>query len=451
MNRTKPHKILNYEVRWKNFRCFRDTGWLTIRPLTILIGPNNSGKTSVIAPLLLLTQTILCRDRNTALVTRGPLIGAGTFKDIVFNHETDLDVYFGIRFHTHDQDRSLKKVGEYPPGVIELTFAANETPQTCVLKSYAVQDIFKRPFLKRTRLSSGNYSLSGMPKLQGAERRKILDSHPINFLFTPSKTLSQFQIGAKPDKIQNIRFSEEFSLYLSIISFVFDKLFSIFNNLIYIGPLRERPKRFYEVLGEALESVGPTGERAPNLLRVHYKKFRQKLNHWVRTFEMGQELSFKDLSDDLFEINFKSKFSKSKTNIADAGFGASQVLPLITQAIAAAPYSLTLAEQPEIHLNPKLQCALADLFVEMATTKHRLIVETHSEHLLLRLRRLVASGKISHDDVAIYFVEREGGQSTIRHVPIQKNGHIELADWPTGFFGDTLRESLALAAAQASK
>jgi predicted ATPase len=166
---------------------------------------------------------------------------------------------------------------------------------------------------------------------------------------------------------------------------------------------------------------------------------------------MGQELLLKDLSDDLFEINFKSKFSKSITNIADAGFGTSQVLPLITQAIAAAPDSLTLAEQPEIHLNPRLQCVLADLFVEMAAAKRRVIVETHSEHLLLRLRRLVAMGKISHEDVALYFIERDREQSTIRHVPIQKNGHIKPADWPAGFFGETLRESLALATTQGSK
>jgi hypothetical protein len=396
---------------------------------------------------------MLCRDPVTPLVTRGPLVDAGTFQDIVFNHKTSLDIYFGIRFHTHDPHKSIKKIGKYPPGVVELIFAAGETPQDFILKSYAVQDMYMRPFLRRTRLSSGNYSLKGIStqKLQAAERRALRRSRPVNFLFSLTRDLNELQRLAKPDAIQKSRLSDEFFLYLNIIRVVFDDLRSIFNKLFYIGPLRERPKRFYEVLGEALGTVGPTGERAPNLLHSRYKKFRQKLNHWVRKFEMGQELRLKDLSDDLFEINFKSRLSKSITNIADAGFGMSQVLPLITQAIAAAPDSLTLAEQPEIHLNPRLQCVLADLFVEMASTKHRIIVETHSEHLLLRLRRLVAMGKISHEDVALYFVEREGEQSTIRDVPIQKNGHIKPADWPASFFGDTLRESLALATAQASE
>ena len=106
------------------------------------------------------------------------------------------------------------------------------------------------------------------------------------------------------------------------------------------------------------------------------------------------------------------------SNIADAGFGTSQLLPLIIQTLTARPGTITIAEQPEIHLNPRLQSVLADLFVEMANTGHHVIVETHSEHLLLRLRRLVASGKIKSSEVAIYFIERLKGESTVRSVPI---------------------------------
>ena len=70
-------------------------------------------------------------------------------------------------------------------------------------------------------------------------------------------------------------------------------------------------------------------------------------------------------------------------------------------------------------------------------------------HLLLRLRRLVATGKIEHSKVAIYFVEKnKDGVSSIRHIPIEKNGHVAAEMWPKGFFEDNLRESLALAAAQ---
>jgi predicted ATPase len=112
---------------------------------------------------------------------------------------------------------------------------------------------------------------------------------------------------------------------------------------------------------------------------------------------------------------------------------------------------LTIAEQPEIHLNPRLQYLLADLLVEMANSDHRVIVETHSEHLLLRLRRLVADGKIKHDKVAIYFVEKMDGVSRVRPIDLKGNGHIPPETWPKGFFEESLGESLALAASQSRK
>lgn len=169
----------------------------------------------------------------------------------------------------------------------------------------------------------------------------------------------------------------------------------------------------------------------------------------MQRFEFGESLELHNMSEDLFSLTFNTK--SKQTNIADAGFGASQVLPLVVQALAALRNSITLAEQPEIHLNPRLQVVLADLFVNMANADHRLVVETHSEHLLLRVRRLVARGEISPDKVAIYFVEKRGDASHIRQIPLGENGDIEPDVWPAGFFEDSLREAIGLASEQASR
>lgn len=176
-------------------------------------------------------------------------------------------------------------------------------------------------------------------------------------------------------------------------------------------------------------------------------EIKEKLDEWIRRFEFGSGLEVDCLSDEFVSLSFLSA-DGNRTNIADAGFGASQVLPLIVQALTANKNSLTIAEQPEIHLNPRLQFVLADLLVEMANSDRRLLVETHSEHLLLRLRRLVADGKISHNKVAIYFVEKVDGISKVRHIDLKGNGHIPPETWPKGFFEGGLGESLALAASQ---
>jgi predicted ATPase len=141
-----------------------------------------------------------------------------------------------------------------------------------------------------------------------------------------------------------------------------------------------------------------------------------------------------------------------KTNFADSGFGASQVLPLIVQGLTAEPQSLIIAEQPEIHLNPRLQCVLASLFGAIIQRGCRLLVETHSEHLLLAIRLLIASRKLDASKVALYFVEKAGdGSSMVRQVPIDTIGGISSESWPKGFFEDSLQQSLALAEAQARR
>jgi len=152
-----------------------------------------------------------------------------------------------------------------------------------------------------------------------------------------------------------------------------------------------------------------------------------------------------------YSLRFLKDNSHFYTSIANAGFGASQVLPLILQAIVSPKRSITIAEQPEIHLNPKIQCELADLFVSMADKGQTIIAETHSEHLLLRLRRLIAEEKIDSENVAIYFVEKNGHDSVIKNIKLQENGHINQIDWPKDFFGESLKESLAMASEQAKR
>lgn len=445
--------LVDLEFRWQNFRGFVDTSWLAIPPLTVLIGPNNSGKTTVLAPLLVMNQTMQSRDAGTPLVSRGPLFDAGNFQNLLTHHDANRELGFGVRFHVHDaKGKTLKKIGTYPPGAVELTFTSAGDPHNCTLTGYTVYDMYLRKVLARSLTKDGRYGFSGPPKdeLTLVERKVLRESKPHHFLFNATLDLREFvpreaadEGPVRPD------FSGSFSLYLSIVSYVFAEMRSMLDDMSYIGPVRERSRSFYPVTAEVPRSVGPAGERAANLLRQRFARLQPALDQWVRAFELGDAVKYRDLSADLFEIYFLSE--GRETNIADAGFGASQVFPLIVQALASAPGTLTLAEQPEIHLNPKLQSVLADLFVTMANTHRRVVVETHSEHLLLRLRRLIAEGKIAANRVALYFVEKIGGESTIRRVPISAKGHISADEWPKGFFGETLKESLALAAAQAAR
>lgn len=441
----------NYQIRWKNYRRFEDTGWITLTPLTVLVGANNGGKSSILSPLLLLAQTLSSHDSEAPLVPYGPLIDLGNYRDFIHIHETARELFFGLRIHTHEPKAKLKPVGTYAPGGIELTFTAGEQPQQVRLAKYEVTDMYNRPYFYRLAGEKA-YTLGGALSVDGmtvAERHALLSSSPMNFLFSPTDVLYELDKKTLQDKeTKPESFSTDFSHYLKAAGFGYSLVRDVFDNLSYIGPLRAKLQRFYRVSAEMPDTVGSQGEHAANLFRRKVKKLKPEIDAWVKAFEFGDELRYKGLTDDLFQLQFVT--DKEETNIADAGFGASQVLPLIIQAVAAPEDSLTLAEQPEIHLNPRLQCVLADLFVQMAASGHRVLVETHSEHLIVRLRRLVAEGKIPAEDVSLYFVEKKAGKSEIRKIPIEGNGSIPTDAWPSGFFDDSLREALALATTQAN-
>jgi hypothetical protein len=442
----------DYELRWRNYRAFADTDWVVLKPLTVLVGANNGGKSSVLSPLLLMAQTLASSDREVPLLPFGPLIDLGNYRDFVHDHDISRQLVLSLRFHIHAHRAKLKPIGAYPPGGIELTFSPGSSPEQILLKNVSVTDIYDRSYFSRTAKPKGGFSFEGavaLGAMKAAEKKALEAARPMNFLFSPNDVFYELNREAPKDEQHSdpASFSKAFSHYLRALSYTYSFVRSIFYQLSYIGPLRAKLCRYYRVSPEIPDTVGAQGEHAANLFRRSWEKIKPRVDSWVKRFEFGDELRFKSLTDDLFQLVFRS--GTEETNVADAGFGASQVLPLLIQAAAAPENSLTIAEQPEIHLNPRLQCVLADLFVEMATSGHRILVETHSEHLIVRLRRLVAEKKIAASDVSLLFVEKNSaGASSIRRIPIEENGNVNRDSWPTGFFEDALREALALAAVQ---
>lgn len=177
----------------------------------------------------------------------------------------------------------------------------------------------------------------------------------------------------------------------------------------------------------------------------------RQLNKWFNILGLNGKVTAERSSRsnaELFSIYISSPGSGHKINIADSGFGFSQILPMLVAGVTSPQDSFIILEQPEIHLNPKIQTSLADVFVNMTKTGTNLIVETHSEHILLRLRTLIAKQEIKPSEVGLYFVERQGGVSFIREIPIEGDGQILVDAWPEDFFADSIRESLNLANSQ---
>lgn len=447
-------------VRWQNFRAFEDSGWLRIKPLTVFIGANNSGKSSLLEPLLLMKQSLLSRTGGNALLTRGTYHDSGAFRDFVHGHDAKRPVTFEIRWHSHPPTKTMDPVGAYPPGGAQFTFRQGEEPETVSLDAYRIADTHRRRMLQRKILTSKRFSLNMNMKLPKARekqinqklRRVIRRDRPQNFLFLSTAIRQASIIPSEVIEQQSLALGFDdprVDAYTNAVDYVEFRIENIFDSLFYVGPLREPAKRVYGLSGEMPPDVGTRGENAPEIIYRWRRKPKvlRELRKWLERFEFNADLTWDDVGLEGFSLLLQHE-KDVPTSFLDVGFGVSQVLPLIVQGLKSPKRSWMITEQPEIHLNPRLQAKLADYFVALAKGEKGVLVETHSEHLLLRLRTLVAQGEISSDDVALYYVEPGEQASSVREVPIESTGHIDRKNWPSGFFEDSLREAMVLARTQ---
>jgi predicted ATPase len=165
---------------------------------------------------------------------------------------------------------------------------------------------------------------------------------------------------------------------------------------------------------------------------------------------IGDVLLNEQQVDGLDDLVLIDRRTETLVSHRDVGIGVSQILPVLVASFAYKSRLIAI-EQPEIHLHPALQAELGDVFINSALGQERntFLLETHSEHLLLRLLRRIretAAGEsepgdipISPDDVAVLYVLPTSSGSLIRHLPITEDGQFE-APWPNGFFAERARE-----------
>jgi predicted ATPase len=228
-----------------------------------------------------------------------------------------------------------------------------------------------------------------------------------------------------------------------------------FRRLFYLGPLREWPQRAYVASGQSPADVGFKGESSVDVMwvRARHKKTREPLeahmNRWIEKFGIGQGLRLKRLGGNLYSVVLTGQKAGVDVNLADVGFGASQVLPIIVEVFHAPEDSALLIEQPEIHLHPAAQLTLGDLLVDGAGRGLTLLVETHSEHLISRVQRRIAEGAISENDVALYYVQPDLMGAQAKRIEIDRRGQLVEGTVPNGFFeegfGETLEHARVLA------
>ena len=151
------------------------------------------------------------------------------------------------------------------------------------------------------------------------------------------------------------------------------------------------------------------------------------------------------------EVDLVTTRNRLPVRVPDVGVGISQILPVVVAALDPGSPGITAIEQPELHLHPRIQVELGDLFAQQINRGGIFLIETHSEHLLLRFMKRMrqtsdgtlpdGAPEVRPEDIAVLFVETDpdGEQTLIREMPLNERGELVEA-WPGGFFEEDLLE-----------
>lgn len=239
----------------------------------------------------------------------------------------------------------------------------------------------------------------------------------------------------------------------------------LYRSVHYLGPLRLDPEGTYRQ-GHAglVATLGKKGEYAVAVLHARQdqptkcplrdgsfvdKPLGDAVNYWLEQFGIASSARTEYVGRHGVELSFVDPQTGDPRHPTAVGVGASQILPVIVLCLLASPGELILMEQPELHLHPAPQQVLGDFLLGIARSGRQLVVETHSEYLINRLRLLVVRDDTDETRslTQIWYGRRADGRTAFQSLEPNEFGSFD--EWPDGFFdqGPTEAEEIVREAA----
>lgn len=435
-------------LRLSNFKAFQELD-IQLRPLTFLVGPNNTGKSSIIAAIRLLAQTLDAADPRVALLLDGPLGDFGTFRDVVHGNRTQTS--FEIEVGGIEKEGLYIREPDGPP------------VEWAVRTEFRYRSKRRQLILGEVELADEQGHILTVSYVPGSDRHIIKKlagvEIPARFRSTQSADLRMsnflpvlfYYRRAEPPYggLIDMDVLRDVDLRVDRVTWALRRSLATSE---YISAMREPPARTYHQTGEGRARIGAAGENWAGILVLDSSRsgagtrnLIAKTGEWLQDAGMADGIALNWLSDRHYEVKVRHPITGEAENLADVGQGNSQVIPVLIGGLRLGKESLYMVEEPEIHLHPQAQAELGDYFVGLNHDGINVLVETHSEYLLLRVQQWVAAGDIDPDNVAFYKVYAgRGGQKRTKKLTLDSEARFKQS-MGKGFFPQRLSEARKLA------
>jgi predicted ATPase len=501
-------------TKWKlaNFKCIKQETELNLAPLTILAGPNSSGKSTLLQSILLIAQTLSSKVNSPSVVLSGDFVELGQFSEVrsfqgesepvsigwectpIFKHigqgdwielepfeeEISCTVTFDIQGEASSQVRTSGQPALFKT-VLSVTAPAKRT-ETQMPKSTATLVVKRdvstspQPMNQIENDDISNFKVELDDNSQREINKLNPTQPPISVVgcelhdFLPATLALKWDNSGEP---LIMRVQTPYGIFEAI------KYLRLFfaGQVKYLGPLRDKPGFIYPICHNSVD-VGTHGQYTAAMLN-RYKESQvdyipsnifktpkelstvsavnkvecalaKAVIDWLKYLDVAESVETHDRGFG-YELKVILPGIAKPLDLVHVGTGVSQVLPLLVMCLLAPMDSTLIIEQPELHLHPAVQTRLGDFFLAMALSGKQCLIETHSEYLINRLRLRLA---LAQDDslnalLKTYFVEKIGLESSFREVLVNEYGAIK--DWPEGFFDQSQSEAEAIIMASMSK
>lgn len=415
----------------KGFKSIHQLDEFEFAPLTMLTGINSSGKTSLVQSLLLLKQTL---ESETKEVLRldGKYISTEKAHDLVSGkNETDQ-----FRFVIDLNNEDLRLLDGYSEeGISKLLYHVDFHVNDGVYVKCIDVDIIHRGhssgfLLKATDDARSSKKYMIQLKKLSIKRGDVPVSFHTPFVVSFSNFFPQFASGVDDS-------GEPITLPLPFVEALMTFITSYFSRMYYIGPLRVKPE---PVVSYTIGNVKDVGVDGLFTRFVLHNRQGDKVNDSETLLEATRRWicdrlnlaeSIETVKDGTNSYRVVLKNNGLEVDLCHMGLGVSQVLPIVVQGLLVPKGGMLIVDSPEVHMHPSVQAGLVDFFIELASNGRKVLVETHSDHIITRLRRRIAEG-FDPAMVNLCFVTGTESGSTYETLGISNQGTF-FGGLPFGF------------------